>query len=131
MIAFIEGGMELLMGRVTRDYLINYRLTSTQCSPNIFRNLGCIEAINRRMGTNLSWHNVNWVYQCQKGDKTKYYMKCRVPAVRLIASLTQAKAWTWIFFLSREASKMEYFALPRKGNQVEFSRTGVTLRIFS
>ena len=65
MIAFIEGGMELLMGRVTQDYLINYRLTSTQCSPNIFRNLGCVEAINRRMGTNLSWHNVNWVYQCQ------------------------------------------------------------------
>ena len=26
MIAFIEGGMTPLMGRVTRDYLINYRL---------------------------------------------------------------------------------------------------------
>ena len=40
MIAFIEGRMELPMGRVTRDYLINYRLTTTQCSPNIFRILG-------------------------------------------------------------------------------------------
>ena len=29
MIAFIEGGMELPIGRVTRDYLINYRLTPT------------------------------------------------------------------------------------------------------
>ena len=27
MITFIEGGMTLLMGRVTRDYLINHRLT--------------------------------------------------------------------------------------------------------
>ena len=27
MIAFIEGGMTILMGRVTRDYLINHRLT--------------------------------------------------------------------------------------------------------
>ena len=29
MIAFIEGGMELPMGMLTRDYLLNYRLTST------------------------------------------------------------------------------------------------------
>ena len=27
MIAFIEGGMEIPMGRVTRDFLMNYRLT--------------------------------------------------------------------------------------------------------
>ena len=40
MIAFIEGGMELPMGRVTQDYLMNYRLTPTQCSANIFRILG-------------------------------------------------------------------------------------------
>ena len=41
MIAFIEGGMELPMRWVTKDYLINYRLTPTQCSPNVFRVLGC------------------------------------------------------------------------------------------
>ena len=87
MIAFIEGGMELPMGRVTWDYLINYRLTSTQCSPNISRILGCVDAINRRMGTNLTWHDVNWVYNCQKGEKTKYYMKCRVLAVRIVSYL--------------------------------------------
>ena len=29
MIAFIKGGMELPMETVTRDYLINYRLTPT------------------------------------------------------------------------------------------------------
>ena len=29
MIAFIEGGMEISMGRVTRDFLMNYRLTPT------------------------------------------------------------------------------------------------------
>ena len=40
MIAFIEGGMELPMGRVTRDFLINYRLTPTQCSPNVFGSSG-------------------------------------------------------------------------------------------
>jgi len=39
------------------------------------------------MGTNLTWHDVNWVYQSQKGEKTKYYMKCRVLAVKLISCL--------------------------------------------
>ena len=87
MIAFIEGGMEIPMGRVTRDYLMNYRLTPTQCSPNVFRVLGCVDMINRKIGTNLTWHDVNWVYNCQKRKETKYYVKCRVPAVRLISYL--------------------------------------------
>lgn len=45
-IAFIEGGVEIPMGRVTRDFLINYRLYLTQCSPNIFRVLGSVDMIN-------------------------------------------------------------------------------------
>ena len=62
MIVFIKGGVELPMGRVTRDYFINYRLTPTQCSPNIFRILECVDAINHRIGNNLIWNDVNWVY---------------------------------------------------------------------
>ena len=58
-IAFIEGGMEIPMGRVTRDFLTNYKLTLTQCSPNVFRVLGNINIINQKMGTNLTWHDVN------------------------------------------------------------------------
>ena len=87
MIAFIEGGMELPMRWVTKDYLINYRLTPTQCSPNVFRVLGCVDMLNRKMGTNLTWHDVNWIYNYQKGEKTKYYIKCKVPVVRLISYL--------------------------------------------
>ena len=58
-IAFIEDGMELPMGRVTRDYLINYRLTPTQCSPNVFRVFECVDTFNRKMRTNLIWHDCN------------------------------------------------------------------------
>ena len=50
MIAFIDGGMKLPMGRATMDYLINYRLAPTQCSPNVFRVLGCVDMLNRKMG---------------------------------------------------------------------------------
>ena len=33
------------------------------------------------MGTNLTWHDMNWVYNYQ----TSYYFRCRVPTIRLIS----------------------------------------------
>ena len=68
-IAFIEGRMELPMGRVTRDYLINYRLTPTQCSPNIFKVLRCVDMLNRKMGTSLTWHDITGYTIAKKGKK--------------------------------------------------------------
>ena len=47
MIAFIEGGMTLPMGRITRDYLINHRLTPYQCTFSLFRVLGCVDVLNK------------------------------------------------------------------------------------
>ena len=91
MITFIEGGMEIPMGRITKDFLMNYRLTPTQCFPNVFRVLDSVDMINRKMGTNLTWHDVNWVYNYQKGKETKYCIKCRVPAVRLISCMPESK----------------------------------------
>ena len=49
MIAFIEGGMTLPMGRITRDYLIAYKLCPHQCTPNRFRILGCVNALNEHL----------------------------------------------------------------------------------
>ena len=46
LIAFIEGGMEIPIGKVTREFLINFRLSPTQCPPNLFRVLGSIDMIN-------------------------------------------------------------------------------------
>ena len=46
MIAFIEGGMTLHMGRIIKDYLINHRLTPYQCTPNLFRVLGYVDILN-------------------------------------------------------------------------------------
>ena len=69
MIAFIEGGMRIPMGRVTRDYLIARRLAPTQCAPNKFRILGSVDALNEKMGVNLTHHDVNWVYNRHKLTK--------------------------------------------------------------
>ena len=54
MIAFIEGGMTLPMGRVTQDYLINHRLCPCQCTPNLFRVLDCVDALNEQMDLRLT-----------------------------------------------------------------------------
>ena len=62
MIAFIEGGMTIPMGTLTRNFLRYFRLSPTQCAPNIFRVLGSIEVLNERMNLNLTHHDVNWIY---------------------------------------------------------------------
>ena len=59
MIAFIEGGMTIPMGTLTRNFLRFFRLSPTQCAPNMFRVLGSIEALNERMNLNLTHHDVN------------------------------------------------------------------------
>ena len=64
MINIIEGGMTLLMDKITRDYLIAHKLCPHQCAPNLFRILGSVDALNELMGLNLTWHDVVWMYKC-------------------------------------------------------------------
>ena len=54
MIAFIEGGMTIPMGRITRDYLRAHRLCPQQCAPNFFRVLGAIDALDKHLGLRLT-----------------------------------------------------------------------------
>ena len=87
MIAFIEGGMTFPMCRITRDYLINHRLTPYQCTPNLFRVLGCIDALNEQIGLGLMWHDVVYMYECHKLASAGYYLISRSEDVRLISYL--------------------------------------------
>ena len=87
MIAFIEGGMTIPMGKITRSYLRFFRLSPTQCTPNMFRVLGSIEALNERMDLNLTHHDVNWVYNLHHLKGQGYYLKSRYSEVKLIQCL--------------------------------------------
>ena len=62
MIAFIEGGMTIPIHTFIRNFLRFFRLSPTQRAPNMFRVLRSIEALNKRMNLNLSYHDVNWIY---------------------------------------------------------------------
>ena len=87
MIAFIERGMRIPMGPMMRDYLRHFRLAPTQCVVNVFRILGCVDALNEKMGLRLTHQDVNWCYNLQHLKGKSYYMKVRDDKVRLIQCL--------------------------------------------
>ena len=89
MIAFIEGGMTLPMGRITRDYLLNHRLCPHQCAPNMFRVLGSVDALDNQMNIGLTWHDVAHMYECHSLARG-YYLKSRFEEVRLISFLPKS-----------------------------------------
>ena len=90
MIAFIESGMTLPMGRIIRDYLINHRLCPHQCAPNMFRVLGCVNALNEHLQLGLTWHDVVHLYKCHSQADGGFYLKSWSPMVRLISCLPKS-----------------------------------------
>ena len=94
MIAFIDGGVVILMripmGTITRDYLRVHRLALTQCALNMFRILGSADALNEKIGLNLTHHDVNWVYNLYHLKGQGYYLKSRYLEVRLISCLPES-----------------------------------------
>ena len=101
MITFIEGGMTLPMGRITRDYLLNHRLCPHQCAPNLFKVLGSVDALNDQMKLGLTWHNVVHMYECHSLASAGYYLKSRSDVVRLISCLPKSNKDDYLV-ISRE-----------------------------
>ena len=89
MIAFIEGGITIPMRRITRDYLRGHRLAPYQCATNMFRILGCVDAMNEQMNLDFSWHDVVHLYECHCLNES-YYLKSRSDEVRLISCLPKS-----------------------------------------
>ena len=90
MITFMEGGMTLPMGRIIRDYLRNHRLFPQQCTPNLFRILGAVDALNRHLGLGLTWLDVVHLYKGHKQKRAGFYLKSRFDVVELISCLPKS-----------------------------------------
>ena len=90
MIAFIEGGMTISMGRITRDYLHAHRLCPQQCAPNFFKVLGAIDVWDRHLGLRLTWHDVVHLYEGHQQKRAGFYLKSRSDAVKLISCLPKS-----------------------------------------
>ena len=90
MIAFIEEGMTVSMGRITRDYLRAHRLCPHQCAPNFFRVLGSIDALDRHLGLGLTWYDVAHLYESHIESWAGFYLKSRSSVVKLISCLPKS-----------------------------------------
>ena len=90
MIAFIEGGMTIPMGRITRDYLRAHRLCPQQCAPNFFRVLGAIVALDRHLGLGLTRYDVAHLYEGHQQARAGFYLKSWSDTVKLISCLPKS-----------------------------------------
>ena len=90
MIAFIEGGMTIPMGRITRDYLRSHRLCPQQCAPNFFRILGAVNALDRHLGLGLTWHDVVHLYEGHQQKGAGFYLKSQSDVVKFISCLPKS-----------------------------------------
>ena len=81
--------MILPMGRITRDYLRNHRLCPHQCAPNMFKVLGCVDALNNQMNLGLTWHDVVHLYECHSLSRG-CCLKSQSNEVRLISCLPKS-----------------------------------------
>ena len=89
MIASIERGITLPMGGITKDYLLNHRLCPYQCVANMFRVLGCVDALNDQMNLGLTWHDIAHLYKCHS-LAGGYYLKSQSEEVRFISCLPKS-----------------------------------------
>ena len=90
MIAFIEEGMTIPMGRIMRDYLRAHRICPQQCAPNFFRVLGAIDALDRYFGLGLTWYDVAYLYKGHQEARAGFYLKSRSNAIKLISCLPKS-----------------------------------------
>ena len=90
MIAFIEGGMTISMNRITRNYLRNHRLCPQQYTPNFFRILEAVDALDQHFGLGLTWHDVVHLYEGHQQKGAGFYLKSQFDAVELISCLPKS-----------------------------------------
>ena len=93
MIAFIEGGMTIPMGRIMRDYLRAHKFCPQQCAPNFFRVLGAIGAMDRHLGLRLTWYDVAHLYEGHIEAWAGFYLKSRSNVVKLISCIPKSNKW--------------------------------------
>ena len=126
MIAFIEGGMRIPMGTVTKDNLRAHRLAPTQCALDMFRILGCVDVLNERMGLNLTHHDVNWIYNLHHLTGQGYYLKSsvrdRAPGPYFYGMLGQTHVNGWSRVIASQNGGSTSYIFPLRLGVLQWSR---------
>lgn len=59
------------------NFLSQYRLSPLQCAPNVFRIVMSTALLNKKLGLNLTVHDIIYVYKIQKIGKNQYTLNAR------------------------------------------------------
>ena len=119
------------MGRITRDYLIAHRLCPHQCSPNMFRILRYVDALNTHLQLQLTWHDVVHIYEFHSQAGGEFYIKSWSAVVRLISCLPKSnKGMKMTTSLLQGHGTMVFVVQPKRERQVGYLRVRFLSKTF-
>jgi hypothetical protein len=102
LVAIIEGGVRFPIDPLLADFLDYFRISPTQISPNIFRIVNGVAELNRRLGFNLTVHDIIATYFLRTTQHEAFSLRPRDVNNTLVNSLPNTnKEMTDDFLLVR------------------------------
>ena len=77
LVAVIEGGVRFPIDPLLADFLDFFRINPTQVSPNIFRIIMGVVELNRRLGLNLTVHDIIATYSLRSTQHEAFSLRPR------------------------------------------------------
>jgi hypothetical protein len=87
LVAIIKGGVRFPMDSLLAHFLDYFNLSPTQISPNIFRIVMCVVELNRRLGLDLTVHDIIAIYTLCTSQSEAYSLRPRDVLNTLVNSL--------------------------------------------
>ena len=87
LIAVIKEGVRFPLCPLLLQTLRFYRLSLNQCQPNFYRVVMSIDRLNRFCDLNLTYHDINFVYNYCGSLSIGYYFKVQQNRIWLISCL--------------------------------------------
>ena len=75
------------MSDLLTNFLCHFKVCLDQCIPNVFRIVSSVDTLNKRLGLELTEHDINYVYSFHDSKTSGYYFKIQHGEVRLISGL--------------------------------------------
>lgn len=62
LVVIVEGGVRIPMSGLLTNFLRHFKVCTNQCTPNIFRIVSSVDALNKKLGLRLIEHDINYIY---------------------------------------------------------------------
>ena len=86
-VAIVEGGVRIPMHPFLIQFLTHFRLSPLQCAPNVFRIVMGTAVLMKKLGLNLTVHDITYVYSLQTTGRDQYTLVARNVNRKLVIRL--------------------------------------------